>query len=76
MRIALANLAFPTSPADSITSAQAAIRAAEAAQAEVICFPECYVPGYRAPGKNIPHPTSTSSAQRIKPSPTPHQPSR
>lgn len=56
MRIALANLAFPTSPADSAIRAQAAIRAAEAAGAQVICFPECYVPGYRAEGKNIPPP--------------------
>lgn len=56
MRIALANLAFPASPADSVTSAQTAIRAAEAEQAEVICFPECYVPGYRAAGKGIPPP--------------------
>jgi predicted amidohydrolase len=22
--------------------------------AELVCFPECYIPGYRAPGKNVP----------------------
>ncbi len=33
-----------------------AIEAASAARTEIICFPECYVPGYRAPGKRIPPP--------------------
>ena len=55
-RIALANLPFPTSPEDSITQAEAAIAQAAAARADVLCFPECYVPGYRAPGKPVPPP--------------------
>lgn len=46
-RIALANLPFPASPEDALTRALAAIAQAGAAGAAVICFPECYVPGYR-----------------------------
>ncbi len=33
-----------------------AVREASAAGAEVVCFPECYVPGYRASGKPVPPP--------------------
>jgi predicted amidohydrolase len=32
------------------------IAQAGTADADVICFPECYVPGYRGPGKHIPAP--------------------
>jgi predicted amidohydrolase len=55
-RIALANLRFPATPAESIELAVAAIRSAALASASVIAFPECYVPGYRAPGRNVPPP--------------------
>jgi predicted amidohydrolase len=56
VRIALANLAYPESPDDSVASAVRAIAEASAAGAAVVCFPECFVPGYRAPGKNVPPP--------------------
>lgn len=56
LRIALANLRFPASPVESVTLAERAIADAGAAGADIICFPECYVPGYRAPGKNVPPP--------------------
>ncbi len=56
MRIALANLPFPATPAESVARAIAAIAEADAAGARVICFPECYVPGYRAPNRNVPPP--------------------
>jgi predicted amidohydrolase len=56
VRIALANLAFPASPDDSVTAAVQAIADASAAGAAVVCFPECFVPGYRAPGRNVPPP--------------------
>jgi len=46
-RIALANLRFPSSPDDSITQAVSAIAAASTAHADILCFPECFVPGYR-----------------------------
>lgn len=58
IRIALANLPFPTTPDQSVTSAAHAIAEASAAGADVICFPECFVPGYRAAGKLMPPPDS------------------
>ena len=47
VRIALANLTYPTSPDDSIARAVDAIERAAQQEASVVCFPECYVPGYR-----------------------------
>lgn len=47
LRIALANLPFPASPEESVDLAQAAVAEAAAAGAAIVCFPECYVPGYR-----------------------------
>ena len=55
-RIALANLPFPPSPGESVALAEQAIAEAAVAGAGVICFPECYVPGYRGPGKLVPAP--------------------
>src|SRR2546423_1289998 len=52
VRIALANLRFPATPEDSITLAQQAINEAATKDARVICFPECFVPGYRI-GKTV-----------------------
>ena len=53
-RIALANLPYPTSPDDAVTRVQEAVGHAGATGAGVVCFPECYVPGYRAQGWNVP----------------------
>jgi predicted amidohydrolase len=50
-RIALANIRFPASPEESVTLAEEAIAQAAMERAGIICFPECYVPGYRAKGK-------------------------
>jgi predicted amidohydrolase len=55
-RIALANIRFPLSPEESVTLAEQAIAQAGAGGAGVICFPECYVPGYRGMGKAVPPP--------------------
>ena len=55
-RIALANLPFPATPDQSVALAVDAIAHAGRERAGLICFPECYVPGYRAPGKAIPPP--------------------
>jgi predicted amidohydrolase len=55
-RIALANLRFPATPGESVTLAQGAIARASAERAALICFPECFVPGYRAPDKRVPPP--------------------
>ena len=49
-RIALANLEPPTSPGHSVTLAFEAVLEAGAQGATVVCFPECFIPGYRWPG--------------------------
>jgi predicted amidohydrolase len=56
VRIALANIRFPETPEESIKLTERAIADAADGEAEVVCFPECFVPGYRAPGKNVPEP--------------------
>src|SRR5437879_1035005 len=55
-RIALANLRFPATPDESVALAEEAIANAATAGASLIGFPECYVPGYRAPNKPVPPP--------------------
>ena len=52
VRIALANLAFPATPQESVARVEAAIAEAAQAHAAIVCFPECYVPGYRV-GKSV-----------------------
>lgn len=59
VRIALANLRFPETPDESITLTDRAVAEAADGGAEVVCFPECYVPGYRAPGRNVVPPDAT-----------------
>jgi predicted amidohydrolase len=54
-RIALANLPYPASPAESIRLAERAVAQAADERAGIVCFPECYVPGYR-PGRQVPPP--------------------
>jgi predicted amidohydrolase len=54
VRIALANLRYPASRDESVLLAQEAIRQAGAQQALVVCFPECYVPGYRTANRPAP----------------------
>jgi predicted amidohydrolase len=49
--IALANLAYPASADHAVTTALDAIAQAKDAGAQVVCFPECYLPGYRAAGR-------------------------
>jgi predicted amidohydrolase len=55
-RIALANIRFPATPEESVTLAEEAIAQASIEGAGLICFPECFVPGYRAVGKAVPPP--------------------
>jgi predicted amidohydrolase len=50
VRIALANLRVPSTPEESVLLATSAIAEASRQGALVICFPECFVPGYRWPG--------------------------
>jgi predicted amidohydrolase len=54
IRIALANIRFPATPEDSITLATKAIDQASIQAARIVCFPECFVPGYRGMGKHVP----------------------
>src|SRR5437762_4880817 len=57
-RIALANLSFPATPEESLTLAQQAVEEASRQRAGIVCFPECFVPGYRGGGKPVPPPDS------------------
>jgi predicted amidohydrolase len=59
VRIAVANIRFPPTPEDSIALASNAIRHAALERGDTICFPECYVPGYRGFGRVIADPDPT-----------------
>lgn len=63
VRLALANLPAATTPAASVTNATDAIDEAARRGAAVICFPECYVPGYRTAAKALPPPDAGFLAQ-------------
>ena len=56
MRIALANVRVPATPDDSVHLATSAVAEAGRRGATVICFPECFIPGYRWPGTTLPPP--------------------
>ena len=56
VRIALANIRGAATPDESVALARAAVERASVEQAIIVCFPECYVPGYRAPGRIMPPP--------------------
>lgn len=56
VRIALANLRFPATPEESIDLATEAMDRAAGDGAEIVCFPECFVPGYRRAGQRLPPP--------------------
>jgi predicted amidohydrolase len=55
-RIALANIRFPATPEESVALAEQAITQASIERVGLICFPECYIPGYRGIGKSVPPP--------------------
>jgi predicted amidohydrolase len=55
-RIALANIRFPANPDESVMLAVDAIAEASTGGAGIVCFPECFVPGYRAKDKAVPPP--------------------
>ena len=52
-RIALANVRFPATREESVTLAEEAIAEAAKGEAEIVCFPECFVPGYRGIDKQV-----------------------
>ncbi|MEM6692033.1 MAG: carbon-nitrogen hydrolase family protein, partial [Planctomycetota bacterium] len=47
VRLALANVASPTEPDESVEVVLSAIKEAATQDTDWICFPECFVPGYR-----------------------------
>jgi len=55
-RIALANLPFPASPEESVRLAEEAVARAASEGALLVCFPECFVPGYRTADRRLPPP--------------------
>lgn len=59
IRIALANIRFPATPEESITLATHAIAQASSAGARIVCFPECFVPGYRGMSRPVAPPDAT-----------------
>jgi len=56
VRVALANIRLPANRELSVVLAVEAIQEAAAADAQIICFPECFIPGYRMAGSQIPPP--------------------
>jgi len=58
VRIALANARMPETEGESVALAAGYIAEAAAAGAGVVCFPECYVPGYRIFGRKVAAPDS------------------
>jgi predicted amidohydrolase len=56
IRIALANLRIPATRDEAVCAATAAVADARQQGASVICFPECFIPGYRWPGTTAPPP--------------------
>ncbi len=63
VRLALANLPSATTPAASVTNATDAIDEAARREAAVVCFPECYVPGYRTAARPLPPPDAAFLTQ-------------
>ena len=63
VRLALANLRYAETPEQSVHLATHAIGDAAVAGASIVCFPECYVPGYRGLGR-MPPPPDPQSLQR------------
>jgi predicted amidohydrolase len=63
LRIALANLRYPGNAEESVELARRAVASAGEAGAQLLCFPECYVPGYRRPG-TVPPPADAAFLER------------
>lgn len=55
-RIALANVRFPATAEDSVALAEQAIAKACSERAGIVCFPECFIPGYRSLSRTLPRP--------------------
>jgi predicted amidohydrolase len=56
VRIALANVRIPSEPEESVAVAVQTIAEAGCSGAQIVCFGECFIPGYRWPGTTPPPP--------------------
>lgn len=56
VRVALANIEAAATPEQSVLRATSVVAEAGRRGASVVCFPECFVPGYRWPGEARPAP--------------------
>lgn len=65
-RIALANLPIPATREAAVDAAVAAIAEAGRQGALILCFPECFIPGYRWPGAVMPAPDAGFLAQAVR----------
>ncbi len=65
-RIALANLRYPQSGAEAVAAAEQAIGEAADGGAQIVCFPEAFVPGYRWPGRAAPRPDAAFLSHAIR----------
>lgn len=54
--MALANVPFPATREESVRLAEEAVARASIERAHIVCFPECFVPGYRGINKGVPPP--------------------
>ena len=54
LRLALAALRYPDSPPVAVASAVDAVHEAARHGAQLVVFPECYIPGYRWPTRHVP----------------------
>ncbi len=52
VRIALAQPPYPATPGRSVEIVEELVARAAEERAAIVCFPECYVPGYRGLGKD------------------------
>jgi len=56
VRVALANIRVAATPEESVLLETSAVAEASREGAIIVCFPECFVPGYRWPGTTPPAP--------------------
>jgi predicted amidohydrolase len=59
VRVALANLEYPSTVDDAVARVTGAVREAAGKRASIVCFPECYLPGYRSANRRVPQPDAS-----------------
>lgn len=66
MKIALASPSFPNSIADGLQSLEKLTKEASAKKADIICFPESFIPGYPYPEFNVQKPNEQQLQDALK----------